>query len=285
ELMVVWHVVENSWRVPRSREDGKRGDARPVPLPVRALAREWGVDPSNLCRARRSLVAKRVLIQSARGLLFNKNVDQWTDPATGGPLIPDARLTIAKAAQPTLKKGGNAATTPVVTSDSAPLSDLTTPVVTSDSAPLSDLTTPPRTPEEERARTGACDKTNKDSKPREQTRQTPPDGGTDCLSVSFEIARKTARDLFGEAAGEAFATSRALVEANTGGRWDCVDAAIRRLHRQQQKPNAKRIANLVGAAVALARVFAAGGIPDDVAVPAAAPARAELVYFSAASRN
>lgn len=101
--LVLWHVLENSWRpVLGRRKDVAAPDAVPVPIPVAQLARECDVPKQRINDARRHLLDCGLLVASGEGYLISKAVESWVWPTgknKGEPMLSPALIAYCQAAQ------------------------------------------------------------------------------------------------------------------------------------------------------------------------------------------
>jgi len=97
--MLFWHVVEQSWALPRFRTRDKWSDPLPVLLKCSDLADEWGTSRQRVHEAKKWLVASRLILEDSDGVWVNKNAHEWINPKCGQPLLNAKQLAYATAAR------------------------------------------------------------------------------------------------------------------------------------------------------------------------------------------
>jgi hypothetical protein len=110
ETILMQYVRERSWaRATRTKGGAKSRwpDAIPVPWVAVRIAQEVGEHRTRISEAHTALVGSRMLIDTAHGMLINKNAHQWEYPPghkrEGEPRLDAAALAYARAAQPRLE--------------------------------------------------------------------------------------------------------------------------------------------------------------------------------------
>lgn len=282
ELILLWHVLERSWGVVRT----KRGrdhwpDAKPVMVNLNRLAVATGLPRQRIHEARNRLLSKRVLLETPDGLAINKEADSWIDPKTGGALLTPLQINYAEDARTrTLSTSEDVTPQRDKTPESVTLerdklsrSSVTTHASTCHAPALHDVTrkrdkasrSSVTTPIEDRAHGFKTETEREASQPASQPRaiasnDTTPETGGVCHADCVRLAR----ELFGESRAEAIERDPEGLSGQIQGRWDSLAHAIRKLHSEN-----KPIRSLRGLSISATNRITREGPPVSV-LPAGA---------------
>jgi hypothetical protein len=177
EGYVAQQVRERSWEPARRR---RKGDPHPDPvavsLPVREMARKIGSSHANIIRAIRNLVARRILIPSEAGHLFNKRADEWLD-TKHRPALNASEIAFCQEANERRRGGVTKDTTPGVAEDTTRCHQRHHPGVVDDTTPVSPTTPGASSPPHPLQENARASEELIQSTERERTPHSPPGRG------------------------------------------------------------------------------------------------------------